>query len=87
MSDRYVPMRRCLGCMKSRPKAEMLRIAISEGDLVVDSRAVLPGRGVYLCRDRACIEAAFKKNAFSRSFRRGFPKERLEALKEEILNI
>lgn len=73
--------------MKSHPKAELIRIAISEGGLVADYKAELPGRGVYLCRNRACIETAFKKNAFSRSFKRGFPKERLEALKEEILNI
>jgi predicted RNA-binding protein YlxR (DUF448 family) len=58
-----------VGCGSTRPKRELLRLAL-DGELVVaDERAVLPGRGTYVC-DAACYERAVSRKAFSRAFRR-----------------
>ena len=57
-----------MGCGNSRPKRELLRLAL-DGDLVVpDERAVHPGRGAYVCGP-ACYEQAVSRKAFSRAFR------------------
>lgn len=56
-----MPRRRCVGCGRIAPKAELLRIAASAIEqpaagkraprlAVLDERAVMPGRGAYLCR-------------------------------------
>lgn len=61
-------MRRCAGCMTSRPKRELIRI-VSPGDghIFLDATGRANGRGVYLCPDPVCFEKARKKNALSRS--------------------
>ena len=68
MKQKKIPMRRCAGCMTSRPKKELIRI-VSQGDghIALDASGRANGRGVYLCPDPACLEKARKKNALSRS--------------------
>jgi predicted RNA-binding protein YlxR (DUF448 family) len=58
-----VPHRRCVGCGRIAPKAELLRIAaVGEREgrssrAVLDSAGTLPGRGAYLCRGERVGEA------------------------------
>lgn len=83
MSESYVPMRRCAGCMRSLPKPELVRIADTpEGLAAVPSGR--GGRGVYLCRSEQCLEKAMKKNAFSRNFKRRIEDEEYDRLREAI---
>lgn len=81
-----VPMRRCIGCMESKPKAELLRIAFYEDQLSVDPSGKAKGRGVYLCRNRECLEIARKKRALHRNFKHNFSEEETERVFEEILH-
>ena len=68
MKDRKVPMRRCVGCMVSKEKKDLVRIACYEGNLSVDLTGRAKGRGAYLCRDTSsCWEKAYKKKALERS--------------------
>lgn len=68
MKDRKVPMRRCIGCMVSKEKKDLVRIACYEGNLSIDLTGRAKGRGAYLCRDsRSCWEKAYKKKALERS--------------------
>ena len=80
------PMRRCIGCMESQPKQEMIRIAWFQEKLSVDRTGKANGRGVYLCDDRACIEQARRKKALSRSFRTNFSAEETDPIFEELLH-
>lgn len=86
MKKNNTPMRRCVGCMESRPKQELLRIAFYEGKLSPDLSGRAKGRGVYLCKDPRCFETALKKKALQRSFKTSFKEEEvrevLETLKE-----
>ncbi|MBR0130116.1 MAG: YlxR family protein [Firmicutes bacterium] len=84
MTERKVPMRKCVGCGDSRPKREMLRIAYIDGKLRIDPSGKAGGRGTYICSDPACAELAFKKNGFARSLRTSVSREELEELKTEI---
>lgn len=81
-----VPMRRCIGCMESKPKAELLRIAFYEGDLSVDPSGKAKGRGVYLCKNEDCVALARKKHALQRNFKQNFSEEETERVFEEILH-
>ena len=68
MKDRKVPMRRCVGCMVSKEKKDLVRIACYEGNLSVDLTGRAKGRGAYLCRvNSSCWEKAYKKKALERS--------------------
>lgn len=68
MKQRKIPMRRCAGCMQSRPKKELIRIvSTGDGHISLDLTGKANGRGVYLCPDPACFQKARKKNALSRS--------------------
>ena len=78
--------RRCAAQGVVRPEAELIRIAISpDGEAVPDLAADLPGRGVWVSADRASVDQAVKRDAFSRSVKskvRSAPDlaDRIEAL-------
>ena len=77
-------MRRCIGCMESKPKNTMLRIACYEGKLTVDPTGRAPGRGVYLCKNAECMAKAKKKKALQRSLHVELSGEEINKVFEEI---
>ncbi len=85
MKEKSVPMRKCAGCMASRPKGELLRISgKKDGTVSIDLTGKSQGRGVYLCYDAACFEKAKKKKSFSRNLGMSIPDEKLEEIFSEI---
>lgn len=79
-----VPMRRCIGCMESKPKQELYRIAFYEGQLTADLTGRAKGRGVYLCHDPQCFAKAKKKRAFQRNFAAAIPEEEIDRVYGEL---
>ncbi|MBQ6400908.1 MAG: YlxR family protein [Firmicutes bacterium] len=77
-------MRRCAGCMESKPKKELIRIASYEGRLTVDPTGKAKGRGVYLCPNENCLAQAVKKKALQRSLSMQIDDEEMDRLTEEI---
>lgn len=64
--------RSCLGCRQVFDQDLLVRYVLSpQGDVLVDYRHKLPGRGAYTCLDRGCIESAVKRRQFERGFRGG----------------
>lgn len=64
--------RTCIGCRKRADADELIRIVVdadSPGDLRVDRRRRLDGRGAHLHPTQACLDAAKRKRAFSRALR------------------
>ena len=58
-----------MGCGQSAPKADLIRVALAGGEVVVDPGARLPGRGAYV-HGQACAARAVTRKAFGRAFRR-----------------
>ena len=87
MTEKKVPERRCIGCMTSKPKAELIRIVASEAGLHIDQSGRMPGRGAYLCRNVECARLAIKKNAFGRNLRTEVTRQQAEALAEQIAEL
>ncbi|MGX8773879.1 MAG: RNase P modulator RnpM [Bacillota bacterium] len=84
MKNKKPPMRRCIGCMESKTKENLIRVTWFEGKLSVDPTGKAKGRGVYICRSEECIAKARKRGAFNRSLRVDPGKEQLEAVFEEL---
>ena len=68
LKTKKVPMRRCVGCMESKSKSSLIRIACYEGKVSIDPAGKAKGRGVYVCPDMECMAKAKKKRAFQRNF-------------------
>ena len=83
MRERKIPMRRCVGCMTSFPKKDIVRFVATDGKLVIDSTGKLNGRGVYLCRSLECFDTAVKKKRFSHSLDVRMTPEEMADLREK----
>jgi len=46
----HIPMRRCIGCMQSKPKPELKKVNPDQ-----------PGKGMYICFNEKCVAMAIKK--------------------------
>ena len=63
--------RYCIATRAVRPVETMMRFVIAPGgDVVVDLKRNLPGRGVWVTATRTTLERAIKTRAFACSFRR-----------------
>jgi predicted RNA-binding protein YlxR (DUF448 family) len=88
IKEKKIPLRRCVGCMESKPKRELIRIASSDGGAFVDESGRANGRGIYLCQNEVCFDAARKKRAVGRGLGIESPNaDSYEKLKEEFMAI
>ncbi len=80
-----IPMRQCLGCREHKPKKELIRVVRSpEGEISLDFKGKLPGRGAYVCPQVACLSKARKARALERAFDTTLPPEVYEALEQQM---
>jgi predicted RNA-binding protein YlxR (DUF448 family) len=78
------PERTCVGCRDKAAKRVLLRVARTPEGVRVDPEGKLPGRGVYVHRELACVEAASKRGAFGRALRAGLSAEEAARLRADI---
>ncbi len=78
-------MRQCVGCREMKPKRELIRVVRSpEGEVSLDFRGKMPGRGAYVCPNPACLARAKKTRALERAFGAPLPDEIFAALAEQM---
>ena len=63
------PQRTCVGCRRRADKAELMRVVMRDGSLVVDAYSRYPGRGAYLHPVIECIEIAEQRRSVGRALR------------------
>jgi len=64
------PVRTCVGCRGTAGKRELIRVVRTPaGPVRVDPTGTAPGRGAYLHRDPACLDAAVKRGSLARALR------------------
>ena len=85
MKSKHTPMRRCIGCMESRSKEELVRIACYEGRVSLDPTGKAKGRGVYLCPSEECVAKAIKKKALQRSFKSDIDGEEEKSILQSVI--
>jgi predicted RNA-binding protein YlxR (DUF448 family)/ribosomal protein L7Ae-like RNA K-turn-binding protein len=66
---RQRPQRTCIGCRGVFAKSDVVRIVAGPEKAVIDYRERLPGRAVYVCPRRSCIERALASGQLVRSLR------------------
>lgn len=62
-------MRTCVGCRVRALAGELLRVAVVDGELVLDLRRRIGGRGAWLHPDLDCLTKAERRRAFTRALR------------------
>lgn len=83
--QKKIPMRQCLGCREMKTKRELIRAVRSpEGEISLDFKGKLPGRGAYLCPDPECLKKAVKAKALERAFSSQIPDEIYEQLQKQM---
>ena len=82
MSEKKQVLRKCVSCGEMKEKKTLIRvIRTKDGEVLVDRTGRQNGRGAYVCREKACIENAFKRNALKRALNA----EPGESVKEELM--
>ncbi|MBQ8393512.1 MAG: YlxR family protein [Clostridia bacterium] len=80
-----IPLRRCLGCMESYPKKELIRVVRTpEGDVCIDLTGKKSGRGAYICKSEACLKKAIKSKRIQSNLEITLSEELVEALTKEL---
>ena len=85
MQQKKIPQRQCMGCRERKEKREMIRVVRSpEGTVSLDFRGKAPGRGAYICPDKACLKKALRSKALDRSLETAIPEEIYVRLEKEM---
>ncbi len=81
--SRHIPWRTCLACRTRGDKRNLIRLVRTpDGQVEVDPTGRRPGRGAYLCPDRACWEQALKRRALNRALRTVLTAEEADRLRQ-----
>jgi len=80
-----MPERRCIGCMESFNKKDLIRVVRSaEGEVSLDFTGKKSGRGAYICKSPDCFKKARKSNRFGKNLNCEIPEEIYEKLEAEL---
>ena len=79
------PMRKCLGCMESFPKKDLIRVVRTpEGEITLDFIGKKSGRGAYICYDVKCLKKARKSKRIDKSLDTEIPEEIYDKMESEL---
>ncbi len=80
-----IPLRKCLGCMESFPKKELVRVVRTpDGEVCIDLIGKKSGRGAYICKSESCFKKAVKSKRIQSNLEITLTDELTEALAKEI---
>ena len=83
--EKKVPVRQCVGCGRQCDKRDLMRVVRTpEGDIALDFKGKMNGRGAYLCKNPECLLKASKNKGLERAFKMSIPKETIEELTKEL---
>lgn len=77
-----------MGCGEKKPKKELIRIVRTpEGEIKLDDKGKVSGRGVYICPDKKCFEKSRRAKRFERSLEVEIPDEVYAELESRLCEI
>lgn len=80
-----IPMRQCSACRGHFEKRQLLRVVRTpDGEVLVDRRGKVSGRGVYICCNEDCLNKAIKTKALSRALETPVSDETIESIRQAI---
>jgi predicted RNA-binding protein YlxR (DUF448 family) len=83
--EKKVPLRKCLGCMSSFPKKDLVRVLRTpEGEVIIDLTGKKSGRGAYICKNSACLKKAIKSKRIQSNLEVEIPESVTIELEKEL---
>ena len=80
-------MRLCVGCNEMKPKRELIRIVKTpEGEIKIDLKGKMNGRGAYICNSAECLKKAHKSKRLERTFKTEISEEIYSTLEKDLVN-
>lgn len=77
-----------MGCNENKPKKDLIRVVRTpDGEILVDGKGKLSGRGVYICPQKSCLEKAKKAKRFERSLETEIPEEIYTQLERSLAEL
>lgn len=84
-TEKKIPLRRCIGCMQSFSKKELVRIVRTpDGSISLDVTGKKSGRGAYICKKTECLNKARKAKRLEKNLECNVPTEMYERLEGEF---
>ena len=80
------PIKKCIACGERRSEVELLRLVKNKDQVLIDPNGNLPGREVYLCPSKLCIEDAREKELLSKNLKTKITDDVYNNIMEEIGN-
>lgn len=89
-------MRSCIGCGQIKEKKELVRlVAETKGEVLLDLKQRLPGRGAYICYRADCLRGGLKKNRLAFRLKRktvvldepGFQSQLRDQMEEKLFAV
>lgn len=88
MTNKKIPLRKCVGCQEMKEKKQLVRIVkLTDDEIVIDETGKKNGRGAYICRSILCYEKARKSKAIERSLKMNVSDDVYLELKKEMSRI
>ncbi len=85
MTNKKIPLRKCVACQEMKTKNELIRvIKTPENEIVLDESGRKNGRGAYICKSSDCFNKAKKSKALDRSLKATISEEIYEILEKEM---
>lgn len=86
MKVKKIPLRMCLGCQEMKSKKELIRVVktAKDNEIKIDLTGKMSGRGAYICRDKECLEKAYKAKRIERALEHPINPDIYEGLRREI---
>ncbi len=85
MNNKPIPQRMCVGCREMRNKRDLIRVVKTpEGEITIDSKGKMNGRGAYLCPNEDCLQKAVKAKGLERAFKQKITEDVFNSLKERL---
>lgn len=63
------PVRTCVGCRRKESWSVLVRLALEDGQVVIDEDGNRPGRGAWLHSDPDCFALAHQRGVIGRALR------------------
>lgn len=77
-------IRTCIACRARKEKKELLRIVAKEGVAKLDESLKANARGIYICKDKACINKLLKTKDISKCIKIDVE---MDSIKELLRNL
>lgn len=80
-----LPVRKCLGCMNTFAKNELIRIVREpDGNVCLDFTGKKSGRGAYICKDPLCLKKARKAKRLENNLKCQISDQVFESLEKTL---